>query len=254
MRAARGAFRSPWIPSKSMLAVPELWIAHVGLVPYRDGLALQERVRDAREASLVPDTLLLLEHPPVYTRGRRTSPGELPLGEDWYAERGIEIVDVRRGGKVTYHAPGQLVGYPIVAAPEVAAHVRAMERAIASALAEEGVPAAGRPDDGPDFTGVWVERERKIASIGVHVRRGVSTHGFAVNVDMDLEPWTWIVPCGLQVPMTSIAAETGRESPLVPGFARRMASAYTREHGGRERAVSPDELERALARTPAAVA
>ena len=92
----------------------DLWVCELGLVPYRDALSLQEAVRSARQADAVPDVLLLLEHPPVYTRGRRTEPGELPFAEDWYAARGIEIVDVDRGGKLTYHGPGQLVGYPIV--------------------------------------------------------------------------------------------------------------------------------------------
>ena len=111
-----------------MAAQPELWVVDLGRLPYAAGLALQERVRDARERDVVPDTLLLLEHDPVYTRGRRADPAELPLGEDWYAERGIAIVDVDRGGRVTYHAPGQLVGYPIVRTDDVVAHVRGMER------------------------------------------------------------------------------------------------------------------------------
>ncbi len=165
----------------------ELWVVHLGRVPYREGLALQERVRDARERDALPDTLLLLEHDPVYTRGRRSAPGELPFGAAWYAARGIELVDVDRGGRVTYHGPGQLVGYPIVRTGDVVAHVRTMERAMIAALAAEGLAARSRADEGPDFTGVWVGG-RKIGSIGVHVRRGVTTHGFALNVDMDLEP------------------------------------------------------------------
>ena len=176
-----------------MAAAPELWVVHLGRLPYAEGLALQERVRDARERGRVPDTLLLLEHDPVYTRGRRTAPGELPMTVDWYAERGIEIVEVDRGGRATYHGPGQLVGYPIVRTGDVLAHVRGMERALVAALADEGIDAAGRTDDGPDYTGVWVGGSRKIASIGVHVRRSITTHGFAVNVDNDLEPFEWIV-------------------------------------------------------------
>jgi len=218
----------------------ELWVCHLGRVPYRDGLALQERVRDAREAELIPDTLLLLEHDPVYTRGRRTEAGELPFGAGWYAERGIEIVDVDRGGRVTHHAPGQLVGYPIVRTDAVVDHVRGMERAMIAALGEAGVAARDRAGEGPDFTGVWVA-DRKIGSIGVHVRRGITTHGFAVNVDMDLEPWTWIVPCGLTAQMTSIAAETGA-SEGVACFRKRMAHAYARELGARQRLVTPARL------------
>ena len=93
---------------------PEIWVCHLGVVEYREALSLQERLREARQADELPDVLLTLEHPPVYTRGRRSVAGELPFGEDWYLARGIEIVDTGRGGKVTYHGPGQLVGYPIV--------------------------------------------------------------------------------------------------------------------------------------------
>ncbi|MCU0258383.1 MAG: lipoyl(octanoyl) transferase LipB [Solirubrobacteraceae bacterium] len=230
-----------------MADAPDLWVVHLPRpVAYRDGLALQERVRAAREAQAVPDVLLVLEHEPVYTRGRRSDPAELPLGEAWYAARGIGIEDVDRGGKVTYHAPGQVVAYPIVRTADVVAHVRALERAMIAALAEEGVAARARTDEGPDFTGVWVQ-DRKIGSIGVHVRRGITTHGLALNVDMDLEPWTWIVPCGLDVPMTSLAAETGRSGPLVPCLRRRVAYAYARETGRRQRLVSPARLERMIA-------
>jgi len=148
---------------------PELWVCHLGRVEYREGLALQERVRAARQQDELPDVLLMLEHPPVYTRGRRSAPGELPMGEDWYRARGIDIVETDRGGKVTYHGPGQLVGYPIVRIDDVLRYVRTLEQALVSALAEEGVSARARPEDGPDYTGVWVGDDRKIASIGVHV-------------------------------------------------------------------------------------
>jgi lipoyl(octanoyl) transferase len=224
--------------------VSELWVCQLGLVPYREALALQERVRDAREAGRVPDVLLLLEHPLVATRGRRSDPSELPLGEAWYAARGMEIVDVDRGGKVTLHAPGQLVGYPITQVADVVAHVRAMERALIAALAPEGVAARSRSVEGPDYTGVWTQ-DRKIASIGVHVRKGITTHGFALNVDNDLEPFSWIVPCGLTLPMTSLAAETGR-SGLLRCARRRVAHAWATELGARQRLVTPTRLERAL--------
>jgi lipoate-protein ligase B len=231
---------------------PELWVCHLGRLPYREALALQERVRDAREREVIADTVLLLEHDPVYTRGRRSDAAELPLGEDWYAARGVEIVDVDRGGRVTHHAPGQLVGYPIVRTADVVAHVRGMERALIAALAQEGVAARSRADEGSDFTGVWVG-DRKIGSIGVHVRRGVTTHGFSLNVDMDLEPWTWIVPCGLSAPMTSVAAETGR-SGLLPCLRRRVAHALAQERGARQRLVTPTRLETLLGAPAVAVA
>ena len=174
----------------------ELLVCHLGTVPYRDALAIQERIRARRQAGELPDTLLLLEHPPVYTRGRRSRPDELTLGEDFYRDRGIEVVPTDRGGRVTYHGPGQLVGYPIMAAADVVAHLRTIEDAIVAALAEDGIAARSRPQDGPDYTGVWVEN-RKLASLGVHVSRGISTHGFAVNVVNDLEPFSWVVACGL---------------------------------------------------------
>ena len=237
-----------------MAAERELWVVHLGRLPYTEGLTLQERVRDARERDLVPDTLLLLEHDPVYTRGRRTTPGELPMPVAWYEAHGIRIVEVDRGGRATYHGPGQLVGYPIVRAGDVLEHVRGMERMISSALAHEGITAAGRTDDGPDFTGVWVDGERKIASLGVHVRRGITTHGFAVNVDNDLQPFEWIVPCGLDgVAMTSVARETGRDGPLLPCIRRRVAFAYASDRGLRQRLVTPAALERALSAPAAAL-
>jgi lipoyl(octanoyl) transferase len=192
--------------------MPEMWVCELGQAGYRDTLALQEQLREARQRDQIPDTLLLLEHdPPVYTRGRRSQPGELSMGEAFYAARGIEIIETRRGGKVTYHGPGQLVGYPIVAVEDVVAYVRLLERALIATLAQLGVSARARDDEGPDYTGVWVD-ERKIASIGVHVSRGVTTHGFALNVQARaLEPFGWIVACGLpDVQMTSIESEGRR--------------------------------------------
>ncbi len=230
----------------------ECSVVQLGRLDYREANALQERVRDAREAGRIGDTLLLLEHDPVYTRGRRSSPEELPQDAAWYAERGIEIVDVDRGGRVTYHAPGQLVGYPIVKAADVVAHVRSLERVIIAALASVGVEARARVDEGSDFTGVWVE-ERKIASIGVHLRRSITTHGFAINVEMDLEPWQWIVPCGLQAPITSIVAETGA-TPDAEQFAGQISAAWAAELGATPQPLSPERLAALIAPTDAALA
>jgi lipoate-protein ligase B len=225
----------------------ELWVSNLGRIEYGDGLELQARVRAARQAGDLPDVLLTLEHEPVYTRGRRTGPGELPFGEDWYAERGISVYETDRGGRVTYHGPGQLVGYPIVRVDgDVLGYVRLLEDALVAALAEEGVAARGRTPEGPDYTGVWVA-ERKIASIGVRVRRGVTTHGFAVNVDNDLEPFSWIVPCGLSdVRMTSVAVETAGRGSGLRCFRKRAAYQVAQALGARQRLVS---LDRLLART-----
>jgi lipoyl(octanoyl) transferase len=186
----------------------EIWCDRRGIVPYREAFEMQKVLEGARHAGLVPDVLLLLEHPPVYTRGRRMEAGELPMGEDWYRAQGIDIVETDRGGRITYHGPGQLVGYPIVDLEpyrhDVRQYVRRMEAAIVAALADVGIEA-GLIDG---LTGVWTHEPRKIASIGVHVNRGVTTHGFAINVNNDLQPFEWIVPCGIEnCRMTSVARE-----------------------------------------------
>ena len=219
----------------------ELWTVSAGRVPYLEGVALQERLRAARQSGAIADTLLLLEHPPVYTKGRRTGPGDLPMGEEWYRAQGVDVAECDRGGRVTYHGPGQLVGYPIVAVRDVLDYVRTLERALIAALADEGV--AAEVHEG--LTGVWVA-EGKIGSIGVHVQRGVTSHGFAVNVDCDLRPFEWIVPCGIDgVRMTSIARETGRRAGGVRCFKRRVAWRLAEELGRRQRLLS---VERLLAR------
>jgi len=230
----------------------DLWTVHLGRVPYAEALALQHRVRAARQAGVIPNTVLLLEHPPVYTRGRRSVPGELPLGEDYYAAQGLEIVDVDRGGKVTYHGPGQLVAYPIVGVTDIMAFVSQLEQVMVDALREEGIEARGRAADGRDFTGVWVG-ERKIGSIGLHVSHGVTTHGLSLNVDGDLAPFQWIVPCGLGgVAMTSVEAETGRSGRL-DCLRKRVAYGLAEALDARQRLVTPQALERALDAVPSTV-
>jgi lipoyl(octanoyl) transferase len=224
----------------------ELRVANLGVVEYGEALALQESIRACRQADEIADTLLLLEHPPVYTRGKRSEPGELPMGEDWYRAQGIDVIDVDRGGRVTYHGPGQLVGYPIMRMDDVVEFLRVMERAIIAALADEGIEAQIREG----LTGVWVE-DRKIASIGIHVARGVTTHGFAVNVSNDLQPFDWVTPCGISgVSMTSVCKETGHADSL-PCFRKRMAWRFAEAYGLRQRLVSEHRVRRALpAREP----
>jgi lipoyl(octanoyl) transferase len=217
--------------------VAELWVANLGVVEYDEGVALQERVRARRQAGEIPDTLLLLEHPPVYTKGRRTQPADLPMGEDWYELQGIQVREADRGGSVTYHGPGQIVGYPIMAVTGVREYVRTMERAMLAALADEGIEAEVREG----LTGVWVG-EAKIGSIGVHVSRGVTTHGFAINVDGDLQPFEWIVPCGIDhVRMTSVYKETGHINPM-RCFRKRVAYRFAEAFGRRQRLVSAARL------------
>ena len=230
----------------------ELSVCHLGSVEYREAFERQRRLQEARQAELIGDVMLLLEHPPVYTRGRRSGPGELPMGEDWYRLQGIDVIDTDRGGKVTYHGPGQLVGYPIMRVDDVVEYVRTLERGLIAALASEDVPARARADEGPDFTGVWVN-ERKIASIGVHVSRGVTTHGFAINVENDLQPFGWVVACGLpDVQMTSLIRETGRTAGQMKCFRRRVAFEVAQALGRRQRLVSWERLERKLSKAPVA--
>jgi lipoate-protein ligase B len=220
--------------------MPELWVAQLGLVPYREAFELQRELRGRRAAGELPDTLLVLEHPPVYTKGKRTEQADLPMGEDWYRLQGIEVEETDRGGRVTYHGPGQLVAYPIMSVARVADFVHTMERAIVAALADEGVEAEPRATP---LTGIWAG-ERKIASIGVRVSGGVSTHGLAVNVDNDLQPFEWIVPCGIDyVRMTSVSRETRRDGVL-PCFRKRMAWRFCEAFGRRQRLVSAARLLR----------
>jgi lipoate-protein ligase B len=214
--------------------VAELWVAHLGLLPYMEAFELQSRLRERRAAGELPDLLLVLEHTPVYTKGKRSEQADLPMGDDWYWLQGIEVCDTDRGGRVTYHGPGQLVAYPIMAVDRVADFVHAMEGAMVTALADEGIAAEPRATP---FTGVWAG-ERKIGSIGVRVRDGVSMHGLAVNVDNDLQPFEWIVPCGIDhVRMTSVSAETGRARSL-PCFRKRMAHRFAQAFGRRQRLVT----------------
>jgi lipoyl(octanoyl) transferase len=200
-------------------AVDEVLIVRCGLVPYEEAHRLQKRIEHARQEERVPDVLLLLEHPPVYTKGRRTQPSELGMGEDWYRMQGIEVCETDRGGAVTYHGPGQLVGYPIVSLrpydDNVRAYVRNLERLMIDSLGAYDVEA----EVIEGLTGVWVggrpPQGRKVGSIGVHVSRGVTTHGFAVNVNNDLQPFEWVVPCGIEdCRMTSLTRELGAEQDL----------------------------------------
>jgi lipoyl(octanoyl) transferase len=220
----------------------DLLVTRLGLLPYGEGARIQAALERARQAGEIEDTLLLLEHPPVYTKGRRATAAELPMGEDWYRMQGIEVVDTDRGGQVTYHGPGQLVAYPIVSLRELAQpddvewFVRTLEAAMIAAIGDFGVTA--QPLAG--LTGVWVGADpppagnaRKIGSIGIHVRRGVTTHGLAVNVSNDLQPFEWVVPCGIEAcRMTSLTRELGAEQNLerfADAVVRRFAEAFDRQ-------------------------
>jgi lipoyl(octanoyl) transferase len=194
-----------------------------GLVPYEQAWRQQRELHARVLAGVAPDTVLLLEHPPVYTAGRRTEAFERPVD-------GTAVIDVDRGGKITWHGPGQLVGYPIVrlADPiDVVAYVRRVEGVLIDACAELGVPAV-RVDG---RSGVWLPAdrarpERKLAAIGIRVVRGVTLHGFAINCNPDLTWFDRIVPCGiLDAGVTSLTHELGREVPVdevLPVLERRL--------------------------------
>jgi lipoate-protein ligase B len=220
-------------------------------VPYPEALALQKRLESARQDGRVPDVLLLLEHPPTYTRGRRSTPAELPMGESWYRDQGIEIFATDRGGRVTYHGPGQIVAYPVVSlrpyGDDVHEYIRRMERVVVSVLASYGVEAATVEG----LTGVWTPERRKIGSIGVHVSRGVTTHGFAVNVNNDLQPFEWIVPCGIDhCRMTSVSRELRREQDMAE-LAERVCAEFGRVYARTPVPVSAARLEEAIEVVPA---
>ena len=194
---------------------------HLGLTPYGEAWELQRSLAGAVSQGAIPDTVLFLEHPPVITLGRRTDAGELhpPEGAE------VEVVETDRGGKSTYHGPGQLVCYPILDlnrhGRDVKRYVRDLEEAICRTLAAFGVE--GTRLEG--LTGVWLmPPPRKIASIGVHVSRWVTTHGYALNVDLDPAPFTsWITACGLEdAAFTTMARELGR--PLVVEEVREPAA------------------------------
>jgi lipoyl(octanoyl) transferase len=184
-----------------------------GLQPYAGVLRLQQELAAARSQQAIPDTVVLLEHEPVITLGSRAVRSqELPLAEEEYANRGIEIVEVPRGGRSTYHGPGQLVCYPILdlngRGRDLRRHVHGLERTIVRTLAGFGVDGRGLAE--PHQSGVWVD-DRKIASIGVRCARWVTSHGLAVNVDVDLGVYELFDACGLGgARFTSIAAEAGR--------------------------------------------
>ena len=240
----------------------EVWVVQLGLLPYADARELQRELEERRQADEVPDVLLLLEHPPVYTKGRRTQKGELPMGEPWYRMQGIEVTETDRGGRATYHGPGQLVGYPIVSLKhyrdDVHGYLRRMERLMTESLGDYGVGAAivegltgvwsgaALPPTGANAADVSADvtagKLRKIGSIGVHVNRGVTTHGFAINVNNDLQPFEWIVPCGIDgCRMTSLCRELGAEQDMgrfMDVISERFGEIYERELVE----VSPAEL------------
>ncbi|MDR3734769.1 MAG: lipoyl(octanoyl) transferase LipB [Acidobacteriaceae bacterium] len=219
-------------------------LLQLGRVSYTDGLAIQQQVIAARKQGKIGDTLLLLEHPPVITLGRNAHRNNVVASDEFLASRGVELHEINRGGDVTYHGPGQLVGYPIFdlrgewpgrKGPHLGAvdYVRMLEEALIRACGDFGVMAqrvCGR-------TGVWTLpgssiAEKKIAAIGVHVSQGVTSHGFAFNVTADLREFDWIVPCGItdrKVTSLELEAPAGRE----PAATMENAANAVSRHMGR---------------------
>lgn len=185
-------------------------ICRIGRMPYDQALRLQYDMVAARQQNRIGNTLLLLEHPPVLTLGIRTDPANIYLSREQLALAGVTIHEVNRGGDVTYHGPGQIVGYPIVQLQDLSQGIRwfiqTMETSLIDLLQRQyGINAHARQDK---FTGVWVG-DRKIAAFGLAVQHGVTMHGFAFNVNTDLSHFNWINPCGLSLGVTSIADELG---------------------------------------------
>lgn len=199
----------------------------LGRLPYREALALQAELVARRKQGTIPDQFLFVEHPHVVTLGRNGRREHLLARPEMLERAGIEFFETDRGGDVTYHGPGQVVGYPILDLRDwkrdVVAYVRGLEQVIIDALAEFGL-VAGRL---AGATGVWVE-DRKIAAMGVHISRWITSHGFALNVETDLDYFRYIVPCGLSRPVTSMAAEgvlAGR-AEVIAALARSFANVF----------------------------
>jgi lipoyl(octanoyl) transferase len=217
-------------------------LLHLGRVPYTEALAIQQQVIAARKQNLIGDTLLLLEHPPVLTLGRNSSRANVLASDEFLQQRGIELHEVNRGGDVTYHGPGQLVGYPIIdlrgdlpgkKGPHLGPvdFVRMLEEVLIRTCGDFGVMAQRIAKR----TGVWTLaggsiQEKKIAAIGVHVSQGVTSHGFALNVTTDLRDFEWIVPCGItdrEVTSLELEAEPDRQ-PTMEGAINSTARNFGR--------------------------
>ena len=197
----------------------QLTICKIGRMSYDQALKLQYELVAARQADRIGNTLLLVEHPPVLTLGTRADPANIYLSRELLEKEGVSIYEVNRGGDVTYHGPGQIVGYPIVQLYDfeegVRWFVKTMEFSLIDLLLQEyGIKAHLRQDK---YTGVWVG-DKKIVAFGIAVKQGVTMHGFAFNVNTDLTHFNWINPCGLSLGVTSVAEELGHPVDLEKAF------------------------------------
>ncbi|HEX9728132.1 MAG TPA: lipoyl(octanoyl) transferase LipB [Gemmatimonadales bacterium] len=229
----------------------ELAVVAVGRMPYGPALALQRDLAQRRiDGAIDRDLLVLVEHPPVVTLGRGTNPAHLSTPREFLEAKGIEVFEIERGGDVTFHGPGQLVGYPIIALAEhkqdLHWYLRQVEQALIVGLDQVGIAGTRSPG----FTGVWTEG-RKIASIGVHVKRWVTSHGFALNVTTDLSYFDLIVPCGIEgVTMTSVQRELAERAPrdLWARVTENVILGFADTFTFRPQLVGVEDLERADAR------
>jgi lipoyl(octanoyl) transferase len=226
------------------------WLATPGTIPYKGAYEQMHRLAERRVADEIPDVLLLLEHPPVYTAGRRSDPSHLLLAEHELTKRGAELHFVDRGGSVTFHGPGQLVGYPILdlgPGGDVLRYLRNLEEVIIQASADLGIEV-GRSEE---LTGVWAG-DRKVCAIGVKTTRGVTLHGFALNCTTDLSWFNAIVPCGLaDRGVTSLSELAGRAVTVyeaLPIVARRFEQIFDRRL-----VPAPLEVSSVLSPAPAAL-
>ncbi len=233
--------------------MPQLLVADLGLLSYDEALTLQRSVARARiSGAIAEDVLLLVEHPPVVTMGRSSKQHHLLASPALLAKRGVELFEVERGGDVTFHGPGQLVGYPIIDLKrhrqDLHWYLRQVEEALIRAVASFGIAA----ERNPGLTGVWT-RGRKLASIGVHARDWVTWHGFALNVTTDLTYFDLMVPCGIaEVEMTSVAKELGLaqgvpDEPLEGRARALVTAAFGDVFGLGPVSIPASEIERAIA-------
>jgi lipoyl(octanoyl) transferase len=232
--------------------VKPLLIADIGLISYAEGLALQERVVAARKANVIDDVLILCQHPHVLTLGRSGNRSNLLASEHVLRQKNVELFETNRGGDITYHGPGQIVGYPILNLAQIKRdvhwYVRSLEESMIRASADFGIEAFRVPGK----TGIWVHNsssEEKLAAIGVHISRWVSSHGFAYNVAADLRYFDLIIPCGIaDRKVTSLEKVLGRSVSLdevLPALVPSFAHVF----GFTPRAVSREELFAYLAAT-----
>lgn len=225
-------------------AMRELWIADLGVRSYAEVLLLQREVARKRITGEIPqDVLLLVQHPPVVTLGRRKEDNKLPVSEEFLISRGIELFEVERGGGVTFHGPGQLVGYPIIDLQrhkqDLHWYLRQVEEALIQTMAGYHIPA----ERNVGFTGVWT-RGRKIASIGVHARAWVTWHGFALNVTTDLSYFDLMTPCGIDgVTMTSMEREAGDRTVQFAEVAKDAGQQFAALFTLEARSIDPGLLE-----------